>query len=201
MKDIKKYDILKQKKKLKEAIKISGNRLIDETDNKYGKLTVICYAGNGRELLGKDTGAMWVCKCECGNFCLAKASCLRGGKRVSCGCKRKKKPGIGSFNAMYRVRVHAAKLRKIEWNLTKPEVMEISIKPCEYCGKEPSNISNGSANGEFIYSGIDRIDPYKGYIIGNVVPCCSICNYAKRRMTISEFDEWISRVYKHRGLN
>ena len=35
-------------------------------------------------------------------------------------------------------------------------------------------------------------------MIDNCVPCCKICNIAKRNMTLEEFDEWIKRLYNHR---
>ena len=47
------------------------------------------------------------------------------------------------------------------------------------------------------HNGIDRVDSSKGYTIDNVVPCCSACNYAKHEMSVSEFKEYITRVYNH----
>ena len=47
------------------------------------------------------------------------------------------------------------------------------------------------------HNGIDRVDPSKGYTIDNCVSCCSKCNYAKHDMTISEYNEWLTKAYNH----
>ena len=52
-------------------------------------------------------------------------------------------------------------------------------------------------NGVFIYNGIDRLDPTRGYIAKNVVPCCKTCNVAKLRMSREEFLNWVWRVAAH----
>lgn len=44
------------------------------------------------------------------------------------------------------------------------------------------------------YNGIDRVDPTKGYIIDNCVPCCTTCNYMKR---ILQRDEFLDHVKKY----
>lgn len=55
--------------------------LIDETNNKYGWLTVLSYAG------GTDGGgAKWNCLCDCGNTVVVRADALRSGHTRSCGC-------------------------------------------------------------------------------------------------------------------
>jgi hypothetical protein len=52
-----------------------------------------------------------------------------------------------------------------------------------------------SRTNEYTYSGIDRLDNNIGYVSGNCVPCCSVCNYAKRDMTVDQFKNWIKRIY------
>ena len=54
---------------------------IDETGNKYGKLTVLSKApkGNGIHLF-------WHCVCECGTECDVDGTHLRNGTVQSCGC-------------------------------------------------------------------------------------------------------------------
>ena len=55
-------------------------KLIDETGNVYGALTVIKPV---REPGMRKT--MWLCRCECGNEKIINGSELRAGKRTSCG--------------------------------------------------------------------------------------------------------------------
>lgn len=53
---------------------------IDETNHRYGKLTVIepVRPQNSRKI-------MWRCVCDCGSEIICSGSDLRGGKRTSCG--------------------------------------------------------------------------------------------------------------------
>lgn len=187
------------KKLLTRNAEKSRGKLIDETGNRYNGLHVIEYAGAGKDLVGNDCGAMWLCKCDCGNVIHAKGTKLRRGIQKSCGCFWKKPKGEGSFNAMYSVRKYNAKLRGIKWNLSKDQVKKIAESSCVYCGLPPSNVSRGSANGDYIYTGIDRIDSDGGYEIDNIVPCCNDCNKAKLTMSVVEFTEWIKRLVVHNG--
>lgn len=55
-------------------------------------------------------------------------------------------------------------------------------KECYYCGIDIPNI------------GIDRVDNAIGYVIGNVQPCCTVCNMMKRSMSEEMFIEHCKRV-------
>ena len=61
--------------------KMRGHRVIDETGNKYGKLTVLERAGSDQ-----DKKALWLCQCECGNTTITTGKRLRNGMTKSCGC-------------------------------------------------------------------------------------------------------------------
>jgi len=57
------------------------SKLIDETGNTYGMLTVVSHVGH------KSGGqALWRCKCKCGNEKSISGQNLRYGVTVSCGC-------------------------------------------------------------------------------------------------------------------
>ena len=58
-----------------------GKLFIDETGNKYGKLTVISRVANNSQ--GR---AQWKCKCECGSYTIVEGGNLRSGASKSCGC-------------------------------------------------------------------------------------------------------------------
>jgi hypothetical protein len=82
----------------------------------------------------------------------------------------------------------------------------LSQKECFYCGSLPANKYNSyiNLNGKikegvskewanqswFIYNGLDRIDSSLLHTEDNIVPCCKICNYAKRSMSLNEFKNW-----------
>ena len=74
-----------------------------------------------------------------------------------------------------------AKIRNLEFSLTKEEFYKLTSQPCYYCGEIKE------------YNGIDRIDSKKGYTIDNCVPCCFCCNGMKLDYTI---DFWFNHMKK-----
>jgi hypothetical protein len=74
-------------------------------------------------------------------------------------------------------------------------LVEISIEffeklienSCYYCG-EKLPITG---------SGVDRKDNLLNYTESNCVPCCTICNKMKNTMTVEEFKNKISALYKN----
>lgn len=56
-------------------------KTIDETGNRYGRLTVVCRAGST-----KNGEAMWLCLCDCGNESIVRGTKLRRMETRSCGC-------------------------------------------------------------------------------------------------------------------
>lgn len=58
---------------------------IDETGNRYGKLTVLSYEG-----INKDKKSLWLCKCDCGGTVITSGKSLRNGLIISCGCVKSK---------------------------------------------------------------------------------------------------------------
>lgn len=70
--------------------------------------------------------------------------------------------------------IQEAKNRKKQFLITETQFFEITQKPCMYCHTIEK-------------IGIDRKDSEIGYIYTNCVPCCSICNYMKRQLSIEQF--------------
>lgn len=54
------------------------------TGNRFGKLTVIEFAG-----YGSSHKTQWLCKCDCGNTIITKGNNLKNGHTQSCGCLAK----------------------------------------------------------------------------------------------------------------
>lgn len=73
--------------------------------------------------------------------------------------------------------------------LSFEDFLLLSQENCFYCSQCPSN----NIKNIFIYNGIDRIDSNKSHIIENVVTSCKYCNYAKRELSFTEFNERIKR--------
>lgn len=109
--------------------------------------------------------------------------------------------GEGSFRRVYRrYKLRAAK-KKIPFNIPQQLFREIGEQCCVYCGAEPS-VSPSHAtehNGAWAWNGLDRIDNGKGYIIGNVQPCCSTCNRIKSDMSESTFLDHLTRIVSIRS--
>ena len=61
-----------------------GNRFIDETGRRYGRLLV-----KHIEVERKGMAPLWLCECDCGGAILTEGTKLRIGDTSSCGCLRK----------------------------------------------------------------------------------------------------------------
>jgi hypothetical protein len=94
---------------------------------------------------------------------------------------------------------------KKDTDLTIEEYYSISQMNCFYCNSIPNNTFNkaktdkkssikAKENGNYIYNGIDRIDINLIHNKNNIVPCCYYCNFAKNKLSISEFQSWIQRI-------
>jgi len=84
-----------------------------------------------------------------------------------------------------------------KWALSDEQFRKLLNSNCHYCGIPPYKIHPRST--DYIYNGVDRVDSSLGYIPGNVVTCCEICNKAKRDLTTEEFLAWVDRISKHQG--
>lgn len=61
-------------------------KFIDRTGMRYGRLTVIERAQ--KPLYTNNTGAWWLCKCDCGTEAIVYGNNLVEGITRSCGCLR-----------------------------------------------------------------------------------------------------------------
>jgi hypothetical protein len=76
-------------------------RIIDLTGQRFGRWLVISQAGNA-----PHGGAMWLCRCDCGNEGRPNGGDLRQGKSISCGCfaaEWQRRPKTHGFS---RTRIH-----------------------------------------------------------------------------------------------
>lgn len=95
-------------------------------------------------------------------------------------------------------------------DLSIEEFYSISQMPCFYCSTLPLNFFNKAKTdkkasqqakdyGNFVYNGLDRINPNFSHNKNNIVPCCKYCNFAKSKLTLNEFYEWIKRVQDYQN--
>jgi len=78
-------------------------------------------------------------------------------------------------------------------NLTFTEYTNLLMQGCYYCSK--SLYGDGQSG-----SGLDRIDNKKGYLRGNVLPCCKDCNRGRNVVfTVEEWKVAMNAILKYRG--
>lgn len=167
---------------------------------RFGRLVVLREAGTQR-YRGGHVNVTWLCLCDCGSEKEVSTNRLRTGNTKSCGCllseaipPRKKKTKSSAYKVLVdSMKRRAVKSRGLSWSLSYEEAFSILACNCLYCGSPPSQRHTNYP--EWPYNGIDRIDNNKGYESGNVIPCCGTCNRAKSNMSLTDFENWIVRVY------
>jgi len=160
----------------------------DYTGLKYGKLTFV------ERIPNNSRRTSWKLLCDCGREIIVQASNVIGGGTRSCGCSRMGRSKTFITSVLYNYKKHAS-TRGLAFKLTRDEFIELIHSPCFYCGEVDSNNWINKRTGEqYPYNGIDRIDNSIGYEEGNVVPCCSMCNWSKRDMPGEDFIKWAKRL-------
>jgi hypothetical protein len=121
--------------------------------------------------------------------------------------KFSRKKGYTGSRILFNTYKSVARNKKLPFTLSFDKFVKITSSACIYCDVSPYKIMKGHLwcspetrkHGAYKYNGIDRIDNTKGYVESNCVPCCIICNKAKREMTIQQFLSWVGIVYETRN--
>lgn len=74
-------------------------------------------------------------------------------------------------SARYKMAAISANKRKKVFTLSLEEYAAEIQKPCYYCNGHLGKVEMGI--------GLDRLDNSVGYITGNIVSCCRVCNTIK----------------------
>ena len=172
----------------------TGSELKIYPGNRYGKWTVVYEYDRHYGYTGKNR--KWVCECECGTFRSVFGNHLASGKSKSCGCIQAKPEAEVRLNTIYNWYKTRARGRSFAFTLSKDEFEILIDMPCVYCGETQTSHQkkNGQSDVTFYYTGIDRVDSSKGYISGNTVSCCKICNTAKSDLPVEQFQEHFSHL-------
>lgn len=142
-----------------------------------------------------------VCVCKCGTQKDVVLASLVIGDSNGCGCSRgyddpRHAPVTKIICTYKREASDAGRV----WELDRKLVDCLLASNCYYCGIPPSNTLRSRNDYVFMYSGIDRIDNAEGYIPINVVPCCKVCNMAKRTADRQIFLGTVKKIYEHLKL-
>lgn len=108
-----------------------------------------------------------------------------------------------TIREIFRDYARRAKDRGYDFQLSQEEFTAIIKQICHYCGAEPRYVKNKgrrSKRGAFV-NGIDRVNNKEGYIHGNILPCCSSCNFLKGKLELKEFYAKIETIYKRKIKN
>lgn len=76
----------------------------------------------------------------------------------------------------FRMNISVAARRGKSWTITIDQYKHLMQMPCHYCGGPLPETAFG----------LDRLDNKVGYELQNVVPCCTLCNMARRDQFTSE---------------
>lgn len=190
----------------------------DLTGQTFGRLKVKSFSH--RNYKNNRSTINYLCVCECGNEKIIVASSLTKGLTVSCGCYRKEQVSkSGTLRRTNGKLMSAKQMWKNSYNdgCSFELFLNLSQKPCHYCGSPPSNRFNNYINAKgkikqqlskewadqswFEYNGLDRLDSTLSHIESNVVPCCKICNYAKRSVTLDHFRVWVKNIHNNLTTN
>jgi hypothetical protein len=183
-----------------------SSRVTNLTKQKFGRWRVLEYVGNN-----KYGSALWRCQCACPLNTIREVTgfTLSAGNSRSCGCLQREaasrsirtnklSPEIRIRNQMLNAYKHNALGGGREWGLTDKQFDNLIEGSCHYCGarKEEAQPRLRKSGRKWVgFNGIDRIDSGKGYFMGNVASCCSVCNYMKGAMELDDFLNHIRRVH------
>jgi len=138
------------------------------------------------------------CSCEAGTVVEVSAGNLipRIGREAtrSCGCLKRETHCAGKdWNESARRRLlslyrgHAIG-RGYVWELHDDDFFALTAACCVYCGAMPGRAAHEERKrGKHLFNGVDRKDNTQGYVVGNVVACCTKCNMAKRKQSHAQF--------------
>ena len=195
--------------KIKENLVFDSSRKDDAQiiGKTFGRLTAIQVIGY---LIYSDrTPSAYLFDCSCGERYVGNAKDVISGHTSSCGCLKKEqtttmgknniKPlnNNPAFLRLYNQYKSRAKRAGLEFALEEEDFKKITSSNCHYCGIEPNKSYGEGWKGyslAYMSNGIDRKDNTIGYKLENALPCCTMCNYAKKDKDYDYFISWIKRV-------
>lgn len=180
-----------------------AQRLRNITSQRFGSLLVL-----GLDRTTKPRRYRWLCLCDCGRTKTVLACHLARGDVKTCNnalCPFSRNlrfpaspDGDGPRKQVWRMYTARAERKGWDFELSQSTFFGLLENDCYYCGAKPFNKSvRGSTIAPYYYNGIDRIEPTRGYVMGNVRTCCWICNRMKSNIPETEFLNRVRHIYQH----
>ena len=185
--------------------------LVDLVGQRFGFLVVVAMKQASKTPSGK-----WayyaICRClNCGNAGHpVLPAALRRGATTSCGCRRDQYLcNTGERNANFKgykeIRSHfwkgyqrGAKDRGIPFNLTVEYAWSLYEAQRRRCALSGVPVHFGpSRSNTLTTASMDRLDPAKGYVRGNVQWVHKRVNLMRNTLSVSEFVEWCRKVAQY----
>lgn len=160
---------------------------------RYGMLTILERLPNKQQVGSSRSWTRWRTVCDCGQEKIINGDEL--GRTLSCGCARSFPYGFQTSHDVFLTYKYNAKTRGLVFGLSESRLRELIHADCHFCGFSLPIVRSDLQ--EFVCNGIDRLDNLQGYIEGNVVSCCKICNHAKFTMSELDFVAWILRAAQY----
>lgn len=172
-----------------------GNNKIDETGKRFGRLLV------QERVLPNDQngGTRWRCLCTCGKVIVTCRSYLRRGSTRSCGCLQKETAsGLSKSKVTHGLTVgHKTTVEYRMWASAKwrakQQLVPFDIAPEDIWVPEVCPVMGiplvrhvGIRGPHRDSPTLDKVDPAKGYIRGNVWVISHIANTCKQGLSISQ---------------
>lgn len=113
-------------------------------------------------------------------------------RRDHCRKFRANNPTYGTaLNVRFSMLKARCKIKGTQITLSLEEYKSLlDGKNCTYCSSTISG-SKGCS--------LDRVNSDLGYVVGNCVPCCYICNVMKSDLTVEQFYAHLERILEHRA--
>jgi hypothetical protein len=167
---------------------------IDLTGRHFTKWTVLGYSHYD------GCAVYWNCRCVCGHEQKVSAGHLVQGHSRGClKCRqwiiRDRQSPDATLRRIFHLYQKRARKHHREWVFSFDDFKNLVHLPCIYCGAIDDNFYRfGTAKFAVRYNGIDRQNNSEGYTVKNSVPCCGICNRAKKTLTHETFLSYLTRV-------
>jgi hypothetical protein len=152
---------------------------------------------NGTELLEPTTVRFsgriekaWLCRIQGEHIEIIKERDLARRKNT------RPPPLIAARNRIYSGYRYRAQRDNIFFSLTPEEFGVLIKQPCAYCHCDPKGKETVTG---LRYNGLDRVVNTRGYVPGNVVPACGLCNSIKSdKLTHKEMKAAMAAVLRVR---
>ena len=112
-------------------------------------------------------------------------------------------PGESGLLRLFNAYKGAAQKSNKEFDIPLKVFKWLTSSDCFYCGTPPSKTMKMPKYppGSYLYNGLDRMVPLKGYVLNNVVPCCTQCNMMKWILSKEDFLKHIEKILEFKSMS